>query len=205
MYRIKCRYLTVIIFRNINNILGFSKETLVAMITNIEGREWHRREVMCGNRNKEHPRASTTNDVECFFSMMRDNIGQNFTSKQVKFNLRKVYGEFTKRLDPDLPFYYYTSAHSRYYITIKISRPKYCFIVTLRYYEGNLPCFDTTASKPPAKKRVPRREQPSSFASRRATMPVRGSLAVRPKFHNLPLELPPPPGGPVHLLDHSYV
>ena len=86
----------------------------MALITNIKGRGWLQREVACGNRNKEHPRASTTDGVECFFSMMRDNIGQNFTSKQVKFNLRKVYGEFTKHLDPDLPFYYYTSAHSRY-------------------------------------------------------------------------------------------
>jgi len=49
-----------------------------------------------------------------------------------------------------------------------------------------------------------RREQPSAFAPRRATMPVRGSLAVRPKFHNLPLELPPLPGEPVHLVDHLY-
>lgn len=171
--------------RSISNILGFSKETLVALTTNIEGREWHRREVMNGNRKQEHPRASTTDDVECFFSMMRDSIGHNFTTKQVKFSIRKVYGEFIKRLDPDLPFYYHTSAHTR-------------------YYEGSLPCFDIPSSKPQTKKKVPRREQPNAFAPRRATMPVRGSLAVRPKFHNLPLELPPPPGGSVHLLDHTY-
>jgi len=203
MYKTKkCWYLTISIYRPINNIIGFSKETLVALITNIEGREWHRREVMSGNRQKEHPRASTTDDVECFFSMIRDNIGQNFTSKQVKFNLRKVYGEFTKRLDPDLPFYYYTSAHSRY--TIHIFTCSFMTPCTFRYYEGNLPCFGTASSKPPVKKRVPRREQPSAFAPRRATMPVRGSLAVRPNFHNLPLELPPLPGEPVHMIDHSY-
>ena len=102
----------------------------MALITNIEGREWHRREVMNGDRNQEHPRASTADDVECFFSMMRDNIGLNFTTKQVKFNVRKVYGEFTKRLDPDLPFYCYTSAHSRFYCIIPIIYNHYTYALS---------------------------------------------------------------------------
>ena len=33
-------------------------------------------------------------------------------------------------------------------------------------------------------------EKGAAFAPRRATMPVRGSLSVRPQFHNLSLELP---------------
>ena len=77
----------------------------MALITNIEGREWHRREVTNQGLKSEHPRASTTDDVEYFFSMMRDSIGQNFNTKQVKFGIRKVYAEFTKRLDPDLPYF----------------------------------------------------------------------------------------------------
>ena len=117
---------------------------------------------------------------------MRDNIGRNFTTKQVGFNIRKVYSEFTKRLDPDLPFFYHTTAHTR-------------------YREGQLPNFNTPLLKPPKKKRIPRREQPAAFAPRRATMPVQGSLSVRPRFHNVPLELPPPPGELSHLTDHSYV
>ena len=52
---------------------------------------------------------------------------------------------------------------------------------------------------------MPRREQPSVFAPRRATMPVRGSLSVRPTFHNVPLELPPPPNGPVVLFEHKIL
>lgn len=166
--------------------MGFSRETLAALITNIEGREWHRRKVIDSNRKPEHPRASTTDDVECLFSLMRDSIGQNFTTKQVGFNIRKVYTEFTKRLDPDLPFFYHTTAHTQ-------------------YREGPLPNFNTPLLKPPKKKRVPRREQPAAFAPRRATMPVQGSLSVRPRFHNVPLELPPPPGESSHLIDHSYV
>ena len=174
-------------FRPINNILGFSREILVALITNIEGREHHRRRIANSRQKPEHPRASSTDDVESFFSMMRESIGRNFTTKQVAFNIRKVYSEFTKRLDPDLPFYYYTSSHTS-------------------YWEGPLPSFNTPSVKPAKKKRVPRREQPAAFAPRRATMPVQGSLSVRPRFHNVPLELPPPPGRvSVHLIDHSYV
>ena len=80
--------------------------------------------------------------------------------------------EFSKRLNPDLPFYYHTSSHTR-------------------YYEGLLPEFNVPARKPRKTSRAPRREQPSVFAPHRATMPVRGSLSVRPKFHNVPLDLPP--------------
>ena len=55
-----------VLCRSLNSVLGFSKETLVAIITNIEGHEWQQRDIM--NRQKpEHPRASSTDDVECFF------------------------------------------------------------------------------------------------------------------------------------------
>ena len=32
----------------------------------------------------EHPRASTTDNVECFFSVLRDSVGKDFTLQQVK-------------------------------------------------------------------------------------------------------------------------
>ena len=51
-----------------------SKETLVAVIVNIEGREWCQR--MNRTKTPEHPRASTSDDVECFFSMMRNKIAK---------------------------------------------------------------------------------------------------------------------------------
>ena len=122
-------------------------------MTNIEGREWQRQNAYNQGTKPEHPRASSTDDVECFFSIMRDSIGSNFNVKQVKFGIRKVYAEFMKRLDPDLPFYYYTSDH----------KP---------YYEGPLPEFNQPSTVKPKAKRVPRREQPTAFAPRRAKMPV---------------------------------
>ena len=172
--------------RRIDNVLGFSRETLVACIANIESREWRRIDNVNHGRQPEHPRASTTDDVECFFSIMRDSIGRNFTTKQMNLGFRKACIEFTKRLDPDLRFYYHTSSHTR-------------------FYEGQMPEFaDSSKKKKRKNKRIPRREQPAAFAPRRATMPVRGSLTVRAKFHNVPIELPPLPSEPLHVLEHSY-
>ena len=174
-------------YRRIDNILGFTREVLVALIANIETREW-RRIGNCINRRKpQHPRASSTDDIECLFSVMRDSIGKNFTTKEIKFSFRKICNEFMKRLNPELPFYYHTSAHSR-------------------FYEGSLPSFSETSTKRKRKyKRVPRQQQQSAFAPRRATMPIKGSLSLRTQFHNIPIELPPPPKGPIHVFEHSYV
>ena len=121
--------------------------------------------------------------MECFFSVMRDQIGLNFTLKQVQFAWRKVCLEFQKRTSPDLPFYYYTSAHDR-------------------FYEGTHPSFNEPTKK--KKKRLPRGEQVHSLSTGRATLPVRGTLTVRPKFHKHPVNIPPPSDVPVHVADHSY-
>ena len=112
----------------------------------------------------EHPRASTTDDVECFFSMLRDCVGKHFTVKQVQYEFRKLCLEFMKRTDPDLPYFYFTSAHDR-------------------FQEGSLPDFD----------------QPS-----RTSMVTPGSLSVRARFHQVPIELPPPPATDIHTYEHSY-
>jgi hypothetical protein len=169
--------------RPIKNVLGFSRETLAAVITNIEGRECLRR--LNSDGAPEHPRASTSDDVECFFCMLRDTIGLNFTTKQVFFNFRKVALEFTKRLDPDLPFYYHTSSHSR-------------------YHEGPLADFNEASGNKRKLCRAPRREIRAAFAGRRATLPVQGSLSIRTQFHNQPLDLPPPPAASNTLTEHSY-
>ena len=43
-----------------------------------------------------------------------------------------------------------------------------------------------------------------TFGPRRVTMPIRRTLAVRSKFHNIPLELAPPPNDPIPFHEHSY-
>ena len=105
-----------------------------------------------------HPRLCTTDNVECFFCIMRDNVGKNFTLKhvsmvnfhylqiiytylisycQVFHEWRKICFEFAKRIDPDLPFYYYTTSD--------------------RFYDSStpLPSFDKPLDTPKKPKRVP--------------------------------------------------
>lgn len=176
----------VFYYRSIKGILGFSRETLAALITNIEGTEHRRRENSVMGFPPEHPRACSTDDVECFFSVIRDAIGKNFTTKEVRYGFRKICNEFVKRLNPDLPFYYHTSFHTR-------------------FQEGPLPQFNVSSGKIKRKHtKVPRIEQQAAFVPGRASMPVRGSLSVRAKFHNKPVQLPPPPNTPSFILEHAY-
>ena len=76
-------------------------------------------------------------------------------------------------MDPELPFYYHTSTHQR-------------------FYEGDMPLFSEAPKKARKQKRAPRRELVGSIG-RRVSFPVRGSLSVRTEFHNVPVSLPPLP------------
>ena len=103
---------------------------------------------------------------------------------QVLYGWRRVTHEFVKRIDPDLPFYYYTSAHSR-------------------FYEGEMPDFEARPNKNPKPKRAPKYEMLGS--NNRVTLTVQNSTSIRATFHNLPVELPPPPGTYNQLThEHSY-
>lgn len=44
----------------------------------------------------------------------------------------------------------------------------------------------------------------SSFVTRWTTLPVAGSPSIRMTFHNLPLQMPPPPGTEPHISDNMY-
>lgn len=95
--------------------------------------------------------------------------------------------EFLKRMDPELPFYYHTSSHQR-------------------FYEGEMPEFSKMPEKPKKAKRAPRREL-IAFSGRRATLPVHGSVSLRAEFHNVPLNLPPLPDADsttIVAAEHAY-
>ena len=183
---------SMVLFRSLHGVRGLTRESLIALTTNIESREWRRRELVNAGVHPEHPRASTTDDVECFFSVMRDMVGKHFTVREAQYGWRKACIEFGKRLDPELPFYYHTSSHDR-------------------FYEGSRPDFDSvqpshSSKRNPRHQRVRRREQPGHLATGRATYAVPGERSTRTKFHNVPLELPPPPmSAQYHLFEHSYV
>ena len=165
---------------------GFTREVLIAVISHIETYELRRIELLNYSLPPEHPRASTTDDVECFFSVVRDSVGKNFTLKQVKFSWRKICNEHQKRNDSDLPYFYYTSNHDR-------------------FYEGERLSFDIAGARKRVMK-VSRAESmaASTFASGKASLPSHKTLHTRAVFHNPPEELPPPPDMPIHLSEHSY-
>lgn len=172
------------VHRDVKGVCGFTREVLTAVVSDIETREWRRSELKRLNLPPEHPRACSTDDVECFFSIICDLVGIDFTLKQVQYEWRKVCVEYQKRSDPNLPYYYFTASHDR-------------------FYEGTRPCFNEPKDKS-VSSRVPRRESLSFFTSSRATLPVRGTQLTRAKFHNLQVDLPPPPSMPVNSAEHSY-
>ena len=81
--------LSFIYWRTINNIRGFTRETTTALLTTIESTEWMRKQATKGLVPVEHPRALTTDDVECFFSM-RDLLGSSFRLTTVMQEWRKI-------------------------------------------------------------------------------------------------------------------
>ena len=70
-------------YRTTKGVKGFTRETLSALIVDIESRKWRRMYNLQNGIPPEHPRASTTDDVECFFSVLRDMVGKDFTHKEV--------------------------------------------------------------------------------------------------------------------------
>lgn len=101
------------------------------------------------------------------------------------YGWRKASEEFTKRLDPHLKFYYHTSTHQR-------------------FYEGEMPDFSQPSSKPRHEQRAPRRELLSGDFGGRTVLAKRGASSIRTQFHNVPVELPPPPSMPIHSTEHMY-
>jgi hypothetical protein len=79
----------LIFLRPIKGICGFSRETVIAVTTNIESIEYRRRE---SDRigYPEHPRAGTSDDVEAFISLLHRFLGNIFTMKDMKSLWRKV-------------------------------------------------------------------------------------------------------------------
>ena len=75
-----CKYNFLLLLRDINGIKGFTREVLGALVADIDSREWSQHSL---GIPVPHPRSCTTDDVECFFSIMRDSVGKNFTLKQV--------------------------------------------------------------------------------------------------------------------------
>ena len=68
-----------------------------------------------------------------------------------------------------------------------------------------MPAFDEPPENPKQPKRVPRREQVRADVSGRVKMAIR-DRSIRTTFHNLPIDLPPPPlqNQSISLSEHAY-
>ncbi|XP_072044001.1 uncharacterized protein [Amphiura filiformis] len=100
-----CDLSHVDINRPLDTVCGLSRETFIGVTGNIDSQELRRTE----GKQPEHPRSSTTDDVECFFSLShRKQHGQHPTHKKWKYSWQRLIWEFSNRLDPDLPFWYWT-------------------------------------------------------------------------------------------------
>lgn len=83
-----------ICFRPVENIRGFSRETVIEVTTNIESQEYRRRENEAIGY-PEHPRAGGTDDLETFFGIVHMNLGTTFTLKQFKHYWPKAVRYFS--------------------------------------------------------------------------------------------------------------
>ena len=75
-------------------------------------------------------------------------------------------------------------------------------------FEGDRPGFNEPATKASRNPRHMQAKQAESLAGHtagRATLPIPGARSVRLTYHNIPVEIPPPPTMPPHEMDHAYV
>ena len=154
-------------------MLGFSRVSLIAVTCNIESMEIRR--TLCAQCGPENPRASSTDDVECFFSIMHEHLGKDCTLKNFQNRWKVACHELGKRLDESLPFYYYTSNKKRFGI--------------------DEPDFDEPSEGPSRLQKMSfaRREHVGRKMIGRSAMITRGKASLRQQFHAGPVQLPPLP------------
>ena len=70
----------IIVFRRIKGIQGLTREIIIGLTTNIESQELRRCEYQTRDLVPEHPRASSTDDVEGLVGMLHDMFGPVFSS-----------------------------------------------------------------------------------------------------------------------------
>ena len=125
----------------------------------------------------EHSRASLSDDVEGIIATMHDMLGDIFDVRQFLDAQPKILNEFSKPIDRELKFHYWTGAKERF-----------------RNFE--LPSFNTPSGQGVTERLnrviLSHRGDPGVFVANRACVPQKGQLTARTQFHRAPVELPPP-------------
>ena len=161
--------------RPLKGICGFTREILVGLVANLESRELRRRENLARKLPPEHPRSSSTDDVEGQFSLLHDMLGDIFDLKQFHDAQSKILNEFNKRINPELKYYC-------------------CMGAKERYNEFEMPSFNEPSQNGVERLdevKVSRRGDPGIFVANRASLPQKGQLTARAQFHRAPVQLPP--------------
>ena len=79
---------------------------IVALVANIESQEQRRLHYQERKLPPEHPRASSTDDLEGFFSILHHLLGPVFDHKTFVDNNKKIEQEFA--------YYYWTGVNERF-------------------------------------------------------------------------------------------
>ncbi|XP_078606621.1 uncharacterized protein LOC144879245 [Branchiostoma floridae x Branchiostoma japonicum] len=144
---------------------------LIGITSNIESQEARR--LLNPVFGPEHPRAGTTDDVECFFSILHHKTaGQAVTFKEFKQWWRKLVLQFRERMDTDRPYYYWS--------------------LNERFTEDEYPSFDVPSEEVPRLHQIRYRvrEDSSILAAGRAFLPARHRPTLRQSFHKFAVGLP---------------
>ena len=167
--------ITLHVCRPVKGIQGLTREIIVALVANLESRKLRRSEGEARGLPPENPRASTTDNVEGMIALFHELLGPIFDHKAFKQEFPKIMNEFNKRIDPDLPFYYWTGIRERFHLKA-------------------LPSFNEPSQSGTERLDrvvISRRADPGVFVANRANLPQWGSLTVRAQFHAASETLPP--------------
>ena len=107
-------------------------------------------------------------------------LGPIFDEKSFHDVFPKVISEYTKKCNPDLPFYYYTGSNDR-------------------YNDGSIVSFNMPSQSGEERLdrvKVSRRADPGVFVANQAAIPQCGQLSVRSARFKSAEGLPPPPPPP---------
>lgn len=153
------------------------------MTTNIESMEFRR----CQNNEigyEEHPRAGSTDDVKAIIAFFHRILGV-FTLKQFKSGWRNIVREFTKRMLPDLPFYYCTLNEK-----FRDEDQSTSFDQLPDGVEDNQDpnCHPLRLHR----LRINRREDASIICAGRSFLPARNQTSIRQQIHRPLAQLPDP-------------
>ena len=145
-----------------NCVNGLIRETVVGLTANLTSLELRREEYILKGLPPEHPRSGTSDDVECFISVLHEMMGDIFALKDFYASFRKIMNEFYKRISQDTKFYYWTGQKHRF--------RNFALHSFNEQSQSGIERLDRTI--------ISRRADPGVFVARRGDLPVHGAITT---------------------------